>query len=183
MKKFVEILRSRPRTIDFILLVLTGVQAFFAYKKVGPDLWKALSAHLEPGRVEALYLGGMGTAAIVSGLSGVVVIFALTAPGRRFTSLRAQAGKELRATWLSTTASGFFSVLAFTTSVILSLMNAPFLAPYFFQAGVVILIHSSIRLLWLLGELSDVVVATDKTDLDKEKQVESASELFRKSKG
>lgn len=181
-QKVAAVFRSRPRSIDAFLLMVTAVQAWLAYKTVIPDLWGVLSNGTQPERVEALYTGALGTAAIVSGFSGVVVVFALTAGGPRFQRLRVRGGKALKANWMSATNSGFVAVFAFTSATITSLIGFEQLAPYLFQAGFLLLTHSSLRLLWLLSELSEIVVAEDKDSLRQARQIKSARELHHHPK-
>lgn len=180
-QKAVTILRARPRLIDAFLLLVTAVQAWLVGEGTLPDLWGALPSTSDPGRVEGLYTGALGTAAIVSGFSGVVVVFALTANGPRFQRLRVRGGKALKANWMSATNSGFIAVFAFTSATLSSLVGSERWAPYLFQAGFLLLIHSTIRLMWLLGELSDIVVAEDKDFLHQARQVNSARELHHRS--
>lgn len=180
-KKAKETLQARPHAIDALLLLVTTVQAYLAYRGKFPDLWRALS-NSSPERAEGLYTGALGTAAIVSGFSGVVVVFVLTANSPRFQRLRVGGGKELKANWMSATTSGFIAVLAFTSATMTSLIGLQNLAPYLFQAGFLLLTHSSLRLLWLLSELSEIVVAEDKDSIRQARQVKSARELHHRSK-
>ncbi|MCQ4608813.1 hypothetical protein KBX14_00015 [Corynebacterium sp. CCUG 61414] len=172
-----EILRSYPRLIDATLLTLTMLHALLALTGQIPDIWHALSDSATPDRTESLYTGALGAAATVSGFSGVVVIFALTANGKRFQKLRVLGGKALKSNWISSTSSGFFAVLAFTLANLLSLLNCPSIAPYIFQAGFLLLAHSSIRLVWLLGELTEIVIAADRDAIKQARQVSSTREL------
>lgn len=181
-QKAVMILRAHPRSIDAFLLMVTAVQAWLVHKGTLPDLWGALPSATNPERVEGLYASALGAAAVVSGFSGVVVVFALTANGQRFQRLRVRGGKALKANWMSATNSGFIAVFAFTFATVASLIGIGQLAPYLFQAGSLLLAHSSLRLLWLLGELSEIVVAEDKDYLHQARQVNSARELHDRSK-
>lgn len=178
LSKPIGFVRTHPLAIDFMIILATVIQTALVSKKKIPNLWRVLTDMQPPERVETLYLSALGTAAIVSGFAGVVVIFALSASGRRFAVLRAKGGQALKSNWLSTTSSGLQAVLAFTLAEILSLIDHSFLSPYLFQVGLLLLIHSSVRLIWLLSELADVVVAEDVTTLNNENQPKSANELF-----
>ena len=177
-QKTATILRTHPRAINAFLLTVTAVQALLVRNGMLSDLWSALPSGTYPERIEGLYTGALAAAAIVSGFSGVVVVFALTADGPRFQRLRVHGGKALKANWMSATNSGFIAVFGFTSATVVSLIGFEQSAPYFFQAGFLLLTHSALRLLWLLGELSEIVVAADKDSLHQARQVNSARELY-----
>lgn len=181
-QKVATVLHAHPRLINVFLLAVTALQAWLVGERHLPDLWGALPSGTSPERVESLYTGALGTAAIVSGFSGVVVVFALTASGPRFQRLRVRGGNALKANWMSATNSGFIAVLAFTSATIGNLVGFERCAPYFFQAGFLLLTHSALRLLWLLGELSEIVVAEDRDSLYEQRQVKSARELHNRSR-
>lgn len=169
-------LLNRPRMIDSFLGLLVILHAVLSLADVIPNVWDLhKSTGASAGLVE-LYIGALGASAIVAGFAGVVVIFVLTAAGNRFRNLRIDGGKALISNLISTSASGFLASLMFLFAALISIQWRHQSAPFLFEFGVVIIVHGSLRLLWLLYEMAEIVRASE-IDSGRQ-QPKSARDLF-----
>jgi len=165
-------LRGQPFWIDGGIVALVGVHLYATWREWIPNVWEALSEPANQSQAQAIYLGMLGPAAIVAGFAGVVVVFGITASSERFKRFRAQAGRSLRRTWVSSSLSGFEAVALAVAAALLSVSGLTFIAPFAFEASLLLLLHGSIRLVWILSQMigivrADDVVATDEANTFK----------------
>lgn len=173
--QIVGIVRSHPWVVDLGLLLAVLTHGVLTYLDVVPNVWGPFSTSINLDNTLSIYLSALGPASIVTGFAGVVVVFALSASGERFRTLRVMGGRHLTANWLATTVSGFVACVSFMTAAILTLWSPRLLPAFIFEFGLVILTHGAIRLLW---QLSKVVVAED--NVRSQPRTPSAEELFPK---
>lgn len=160
------VLRGQPFWIDGFAIVLVGLHFVATWRGWTPNVWAALSEPTAQSAAQAIYLGMLGPAAIVAGFAGVVVVFGITASSERFRKFRAKAGKSLRRTWVSSSLSGFEAVGFSVAAALLSVSGLTLLASFAFEASLLLLIHGTLRLIWILAQMigivrADDVVATD----------------------
>lgn len=175
MKKLGKFLTSRPISIDILLLLFVVTHAALTLWNKIPNIWGGQLGHEKLASLEALYIGALGAGAIVAGFAGVLVIFALSAPGERFRKLRIEGGKPLLANWITTSVSGFIATALFLIATVMSVLWNQEIAPFLFELGVLVLSHGAIRLLWLLREMVGIVRAEDD---DKSNPDDSAQKFF-----
>jgi hypothetical protein len=108
-----------------------------------------------------IYLGTAGAAAIVAGLAGVILVFVIGSPSARLRSFRDAAGKPLHKTWTTIIAEPFTATLLGILAAITQTTSGRIAAPWLFELGIVLLVHGSLRLLWLLREMVAIVGADD----------------------
>lgn len=179
-KQYIKrVLTNQPRKVDVLIILFVVLHTVLSMKNAIPNIWELQQSPEKAASLESLYIGALGAGAIVAGFAGVVVIFALSAPGERFRKLRVDGGTALLANWTSTSASGFLSSLMFLVAAIGSILWGHPLAPFFFELGFLLLAHGSIRLLWLLRQFAEVVRATD-IDSETSGNNESAGQYFQK---
>lgn len=172
MKRLQGFLRGQPFWVDGGIIVLVGLHLYATWREWVPNIWEALAEPTKQSQAQAIYLGLLGPAAIVAGFAGVVVVFGITASTDRFKRFRAQAGRSLRRTWVSSSLSGFEAVALAVAAALLSVSGMPFVAPFAFEASLLLLLHGSIRLVWILAQMigivrADDVVATDQANTFK----------------
>jgi len=169
MERLKGFLRGQPFWIDGGIVVLVGLHFVASWLDRIPNVWAALSDPKQQEAARAIYLGMLGPAAIVAGFAGVVVVFGLTAGSERFRMFRANAGDSLRRTWVSSSLSGFEAVGLSVAAALLSVSGLPLLAAYVFEASLLILLHGSLRLVWILAQMIGIVRADDVVATDKGK--------------
>lgn len=121
-----------------------------------PDIWAEFLT-VSPALQSSLYLGLMGGAAILSGFAGVIVVFGLSATSDRFREFRVKGGKRLARNWASTCSSGLGAAALSLLAAILAFSPLFFAAPWLFELAILFVVHSGIRLTWLLRGLVKVV--------------------------
>lgn len=160
-------LRGQPFWIDGGILILVALHFIATLLGWTPNVWRALSEPSAQSQAQAIYLGVLQPAAIVAGFAGVVVVFGLTASSDRFKRFRAQAGRSLRRTWVSSSLSGFEAVALAVVAALLSVSGLMLVAPFAFEASLLLLLHGSIRLVWILSQMIGIVRADDVTATEK----------------
>lgn len=175
MKRLTGFLRGQPFWIDVAIVVLVGLHLYATWREWLPNVWEALADAKDQGQVQAIYLSMLGPAAIVSGFAGVVVVFGITATSDRFKQFRAQAGRSLRRTWVSSSLSGFEAVAFAVAAALLSLSGLPFAAPFAFEASLLLLLHGALRLVWILAQMIGIVRADDVIATDRAKTFKLSS--------
>lgn len=169
MERLKGFLRGQPFWLDGAIVVVVAAHFLVSWLDLIPNVWTALSDPANQDAARSIYLGMLGPAAIVAGFAGVVVVFGLTAASDRFRAFRANAGKSLRRTWVSSSLSGFAAVALSVAAALFSVAGLPLLAAYIFEASLVLLLHGSVRLLWILSQMIGIVRADDVTQTDKSK--------------
>lgn len=167
MEQIRGFLRSQPFWIDGVLLTLVCIHLFATSIGWIPDIWTALADPKKQIQAQDIYLGMLGPSAIIAGFAGVVVVFGLTASTERFKRFRVQAGRSLRRTWSSTSMSGFVSVALAVVAALCGIAELFWLAPYVFEACLLLFAHGAIRLVWILSQMIGIVRADDVVDADR----------------
>lgn len=160
------VVKNYPVLITIALIILVSTHAVLTFTGTIPDTWHALLGQ-QTEDILAIYLGASSAAAIVAGFAGVVVIFGLTANGERFRILRATAGDRLGDNWTSTSVSGFSAAGLCLLASVFHAAGLSIVGPWLFELGLLLLIHGTIRIIWLLRELMKVVTRDDEDALRK----------------
>ncbi|MFJ3027979.1 hypothetical protein ACIPEQ_03975 [Curtobacterium sp. NPDC087080] len=151
---------DHPILVDGALLVLVLAHAVLTWLTPLPDIWEPL-VQFDAGVQSALYLGFFGAAALVSSFAGVVIIFGLTPQSIRWQRFRVEAGESLARNWTSTSASGFIGAGLALAAGVAALSGGAWLAPWLFELGIGLVAHSSVRLIFLMRKLVDVIRGDD----------------------
>jgi hypothetical protein len=151
---------DQPYIVDLGLAVLVVVHAVVTILGWVPSAWTMLAA-ASRGEQAALYLAVLGAAALLSGFAGVVVIFGLSGTTDRFRTFRVKAGPALARNWTSTSIAGFAGAGTALLAAILLYSPWASASPWLFELAVLLVAHSSTRLVWLLRGLIRLVQADD----------------------
>ncbi|MGH4013630.1 MAG: hypothetical protein ACRDSL_06785 [Pseudonocardiaceae bacterium] len=125
-----------------------------------------------------LYLGTAGAAAIVAGLAGVILVFVIGSPSPRLRQFRDAAGEPLRKTWTTVVAEPFAATFLGILAAITQTTSGRTAAPWLFELAIVLLVHGTLRLLWLLREMVAIVRADDHEATRDDNRI-PLNELFR----
>ncbi|MGN6405925.1 hypothetical protein [Sinomonas sp.] len=164
--------RMRAWTADHPVGTLWGSLALVAAHAVVtvfgwmPNVWSGL-IRTEYAESLALYLGGAGAAALIAGFVGVVVVFGLSGQGTALRVFRTRSGATLRASWMSLMGSGFAAAGLAICAGIAPVMQGTWLAPWLFEASLVLMAQTALRMLWLMSHLVTVITADDAQALDE----------------
>ncbi|GAA2748768.1 hypothetical protein [Amnibacterium kyonggiense] len=161
MKSVIAGVQDHPGRVEIVLLVLVAAHATVAQLWGMGAIWTSLAA-TDVAVASPIYLALLGPAAIVGGFSGVVIIYGLQSDSPRFRKFRIDAGASLKRTWTSTATAGFWAAACSGVAAVLATSNElSWLAPWFFELGIVFLAHGSLRLIWILRNLVETVHADD----------------------
>ncbi|TFC90104.1 hypothetical protein E3T24_00190 [Cryobacterium sp. TmT2-59] len=151
---------DNPWAINAVCALLVTIHAVTTGLGKVPNVWKDF-LDADRGLQASIYLGLLGGAAIVAGFAGVVVVFGLSATSIRFRQLRISGGKSLAANWASTSSSGLSATGLSLLASILVPTALLFIAPWLFELAILFIVHSSVRLIWLLRSIIEVVRIDD----------------------
>lgn len=163
---FLGLMQDRPAVLSGLAAVLVLIHAILTRSALVPDMWTGLVKAERPDAL-ALYLGVAGSASLIAGFSGVVIVFGLTAGGSRFQLFRARSGQALRSNWISTMAASFAAAGLSLAAAVANFVGAQWLAPWIVELALLLLLHSALRLLWLMKRLMNLVKTNDAEEIDK----------------
>lgn len=166
--------QDHPWSVNLALLVVVLIQAVPSAFGWIPNIWTGM-INADPALSTSIYLGFVGAASIVAGFAGVVVVFGLSGSSPKFRQFRLVGGRALAQNWTSTIASGFTAAGLSLVSALLTIADVSALAPWFFELAILLLVHGSIRLIWLMRGLVGAVTADDVLK-EREASVKPASE-------
>ncbi|MBT2536287.1 hypothetical protein [Arthrobacter sp. ISL-69] len=162
----IGLIQDRPAVLSGLAPVLVLMHAILTRFALLPDVWSGLVTAERPDAL-ALYLGVAGSSSLVAGFSGVVIVFGLTAGGSRFQLFRARSGQALRSNWISTMAASFAAAGLSLAAAVANFVGAQWLAPWIVELALLLLLHSALRLLWLMKRLMNLVKTNDAEEIDK----------------
>lgn len=165
------LIQDRPAVLSGIATVLVLGHAVLTHFGLVTDIWTGLVNAERPDAL-ALYLGVAGSASLIAGFSGVVIVFGLTAGGSRFQLFRARSGHALRSNWISTMAASFAAAGLSLAAAVANFIGAQSVAPWIVELALLLLFHSALRLLWLMKRLMNLVKTNDAEEIDKNNIVE-----------
>lgn len=172
------IVQDHPAVVSAAAAVLVVVHSVATSVGWVGNLWSGLEK-VDVATSVAIYLGILGTAAIVAGFAGVVIVFGLSPDTPRFQAFRLKAGDALKRTWSSTALSGFEAALLAGTAAVVAASGAVWLAPWFFELAVLLLAHGAMRLIWIMRGLIDTTRADDQAAQNKAAQMPIESFGFK----
>jgi uncharacterized membrane protein YhdT len=172
MKTLLSAVRNYPLIVN--IAIYTAVLALYMAGSLLDWEWiiPRRPPHFEPELIIPIYLGMGALAAISAGFAGVVIVFGITSQSKLFRRFRRRAENRLSATWSSVISLSF---VAAALSIVASLFEAAGcyrISGALFLLGCLLLIHSTIRLLWIMHVLLKLVSADDKLEIDKENRVD-----------
>lgn len=159
MRKVIGLLQDHPIVITCLAFVAVAVHWSLVTFGRLENTWGPLLTSTDSGI--AIYLGSASAAAIVAGFAGVVVVFGLTAGGSRFRQLRLEGSGSLTRNWTSASISGFAAAGLSLAAAVLSGIDLGVISPWLFEWSMLLLIHGTVRIMWLLRALMGVVYAED----------------------
>lgn len=168
-------IQDKPRIVTSFLVVIVVTHVLLTYTSVIDNTWEIFLRH--PNRID-VYLAAGAVAAIVAGFAGVVVTFGLTAQGSRFRILRATAGKSLGDNWTSTSISGFVAAGLGLLAAILDAGGASHASPWLFELALLILMHGTFRIIWLLRELANITGKDDEESVERSTRTKITPDSF-----
>lgn len=170
MRKILGLLQDHPIVVTSLAFVAVIIHwALVTFERLD-NTWEPLLESMDGGI--AIYLGSASAAAIVAGFAGVVVVFGLTAGGSRFRQLRLHGAGSLTRNWTSASISGFAAAGLSLAAAVLSGIDLGWISPWLFEWSMLLLIHGTVRIMWLLRALMGVVYAED-AELDRASKTKS----------
>lgn len=174
-------MQDRPFLVDAALVALVVLHWMASRQVPVLDVLHDLP-DVEVGAAVSIHLGITSLAAILAGFSGVVVVFALGAPGPRFVDLRRAGGAALRLNWLWSAVSALLAAfLGLAGAVLVALHSEP--ARWVLEVAALLCAHAAARQLWLLWHLAVIVSANDEDERRSKAVVEPAALLARARPG
>lgn len=175
LKKMKGLAQDHPKYITVALFVAVLAHAMLTFYGYIDNTW---AGFLQSDSRISVYLAACSVAAIVAGFAGVVVTFGLTAQGKRFRVLRANAGKHLGDNWASTSISGFTAAGLGLLAAILDASGLELFGPWILELSLLILIHGTIRIIWLLRNLADITGFRDEEAVERSQRTTVTDEYF-----
>lgn len=168
--------REFPTLVSLAILSLVGVQALLGtwLPWLRPVETLATDDAVRGSTVE-IYLAVAGVAGLTGSFSGVVMVFALQSDSPSFRRFRLKTKTSLRSNVRSIIGSPFAAAVLSVAAAICLLVRPP-ASGYLAEIAVLLLIHSYVRLVWLLGQLIRVVLIDD--DKAEATEQESAKSVF-----
>lgn len=152
--------QDHPWSVNIMLVVLVALHAVPSVPGWIPNVWVTLGS-VDAALASSVYLGFLGAASIVAGFAGVVVIFGLSGESAKFRQFRLVGGEALAQNWISTIASGFLAAGLSLVAALLAIGGVGELSPWLFELAILLLVHGTIRLVWLMKGLVGTVAADD----------------------
>jgi hypothetical protein len=155
--------QDRPGLVSLGLMLAVAGHGLLTWPYPWLNPFKGLQAENTgtTSTAAAIYLGTSGAATIVAGLAGVILVFVIGSPSPRLRAFRDAAGKPLHTTWTTVVAEPFAAALLGILAAITQTTSGRIAAPWLFELGIVLLVHGSLRLIWLLRGLVAIVGADD----------------------
>lgn len=175
--RMVGVAVDRPTVVATILTGLVATHAVLASR------WEWLSPYKAMVRAESIsttvtiYLITAAAAALVASLAGVIIVFVISAQTPQVRVFRREAGPELRRTWIAVVAEPFVATFLGVIAAVTQTTAGGRVAPWMFELAVVLLAHSSLRLVLLLRELV-AIVASDDDVFEQEANIVSKADIF-----
>lgn len=152
---------DRPAVVATVLTSLVVTHAVLASRWEWLTPYKAIAQAEILSTTVTIYLITAAAAALVASLAGVIIVFVVSAQTPRVRVFRRTAGPELRRTWIAVVAEPFVATFLGVIAAVTQTTAGGYVAPWMFELAVVLLAHSSLRLVLLLRELVDIVAADD----------------------
>ncbi len=173
--------QDRPALISVGLVLAVAGHGLLTWPYPWLNPFKALQADDKDliNVAVTIYLGTAGAAAIVAGLAGIILVFVIGSSSPRLRSFRDAAGQPLRKTWTTIIAEPFAGTLLGIMAAITQTTSGRIAAPWLFELGIVLLVHGSLRLLWLLREMVAIVSADDHEATREDRSI-TLDEIFRR---
>ncbi|WP_206492732.1 hypothetical protein [Rhodococcus sp. KRD162] len=178
MTKVRAVLEDRPFVITLLLLVAVSGHALAAHFRDIPAPVERLVREAGDGTGVSIALGLASVAAIAAGFAGAIIVFGISGDTAIMRQFRLKTARALRANWVSVIGSSFLSA-------VLSLIAAGFVAAQWYELsaptltfGLLLLIHSLLRMMWLFGVLLSLVTTQDQRD-DRRARTRTLSDIFR----
>ncbi|WP_280300844.1 hypothetical protein [Nocardia neocaledoniensis] len=161
MKTLQRIISEWPGAVTTAISVLVLAQATIAHFLDWPWFLPARGEKVETSVVTSVYLGVASVGAIYAGFAGVIIVFGLTPSSNLFRTFRIQAGDRMVSNWISIVSSAFVAAGTSLAAAFLEANGQRFLASFLFELGVLLLLHSSLRSIWVMRILLILVRADD----------------------
>lgn len=164
-------LKERPGRLNVRLLMLVVAHGVITNLGYLPQVWAGLLVNVELAR--SIYTSVTSAGALLAGFAGVVVVFGLTSSSTRFRRFRKLAGASLKRNWSSVSASGFWAMGLGFFALLMSSGNLDLFAVWILELALLLLAHSSARLIWILNVLVQIVSRDDESEDKKDRTLSS----------
>jgi hypothetical protein len=154
-----KLLQERPQRLNAFIVLFVGVHVVSTALGFLPDVWAGLHLNVELSRT--IYTAVTAAGAMMAGFAGIVVIFGLTSGSERFRRFRHRASGSLQRTWSTVSSAGFWSMGLGFSCLLLSAGNLDRAATWVLEVALLLLAHSSVRLIWILNVLVGIVAVED----------------------
>lgn len=177
-----RLLQERPQRLNAIIVCFVGTQFLLTAAGYLPNVWDGLLLNIELSR--DIYIAVTAAGAMMAGFAGVVVIFGLTSGSERFRRFRHRASGSLQRTWSTVSSAGFWSMGLGFSCLLLSAGNLDRTATWLLEVALLLLAHSSVRLIWILNVLVGIVAVDDEV-ADKAQRTRTPESLpfMKKQRG
>lgn len=166
------LLLDHPHLCNAVLLVGVTAHWLLATQEPCVDVLSDLKDSKVTGQVSDLCLSVTSVSAVAAGFAGVVIVFGLQNGSVRFRRFRWAGGRRLIGNWMAVIGTPIAaSFLSLAAALELNLGKAA-VARWLFEASVCLLLHTSVRMLWLLHALAKVVAADDDTEEKASRRVD-----------
>lgn len=150
---------DNPGKMNLVLLGFVVLHAVSCIIWPAANIWNLIFP--EGSEPEAVSLAVVGTGALLAGFAGVVVVFGLQGTSERFRRLRRSGGDELKENWSSMSSSGFWTMGVALASSLAFSATWDMAAGLLLELALLVLAHGSVRLMWMLRNLVEVVSSDD----------------------
>ncbi len=145
-------------TAACVILPMIG---WFVHSKASPHFQLNIGP-IDHGLVGEVYIGLAGVAAIAGGFAGVIIVFGLTPSSELFRKFRLDAGERMVANWISIITNSFLAAALGIAASTLEALSFHAVGAFVFSSGCLLLLHSSIRSIWILRTLLTLVRNDDR---------------------
>ncbi|WP_139347694.1 hypothetical protein [Nocardia donostiensis] len=161
LKKIWNFVGDWPGVVTGVIVVVAASHAIVARSLGWPWILPPNAGKVESSVVVSVYLGVASVGAIYAGFAGVIIVFGLTPSSRLFRNFRIQAGARMVSNWISIISWAFLAAGGSLVASFLESIGFRFVASFLFEFGVMLLIHSSIRSVWIMRLLLELVRVDD----------------------
>jgi hypothetical protein len=173
-----KLLETKPFSVTLTVGGIAVVWRVLVWKEKAPPVIEEVLAKTEPDVSVAIALGLASVAAIAAGFAGAIIIFGISADSPIMRAFRAKTSDYLKANWKSVIGSSFLSAIVGLACAFALAAEWFWLAAPLLVFGLLLLIHSIVRMVWLFGVLLTLVSTQDQKDAKKGRR-RSTAEVFK----
>jgi hypothetical protein len=177
MKLIPSVVEDNPTVITAVLVAVVAGWRICVWRRLVPSYIETFLSKTDPTISVPIALGLASVAAIAAGFAGAIIVFGISSDSVIMQAFRKKTGNALRANWKSVIASSFASAVLGLFGATLIAAHWIWLAAPTLLLGVLLLLHSLTRMVWLFGVLLNLV-ATQDHQIDRKARKRTTSEIF-----